>query len=301
MNSKLSFGIITLQQFSWTEITKIWQKIEHLGFDSVWLDDHFVNYRNPSGHWFDCWTLLAALSTGTTRIRVGTLVSPLPLYHPAKLARQAMTVDHISNGRLNLGIGTGVSGSKGEVVYSMIGIEDWPPAERVARFEEAVQIIDKSLRQPRSSFEGKYYQVKDNTTTPLPVQNPRPPITIGAMGKSMLRIAARYADTWSSFGGPWNSTPEEIYEATKNRIALIDSYCLRANRDPHTLKKSLLIYGSDSRRVFASEDDFREIVTKYTPLGITEFICYYPSFDLSQVKTFEMIATEVIPEFRNNT
>jgi alkanesulfonate monooxygenase SsuD/methylene tetrahydromethanopterin reductase-like flavin-dependent oxidoreductase (luciferase family) len=298
MNSSITFGILTLQQFSWLETVKIWKNIEQLGFDSIWLADHYVNYRNPAGHWFDCWSLLSGLSNVTEKIRIGTLISPLPLHHPARLVRQAITVDHISNGRLELGIGTGISGSKGEVVYQMIGIDDWSPSERVARFEEAVQIIDKCLKQPVSSFQGKYYHIIDNTTSPLPIQKPRPPITVGAMGKSMLRIAARYADTWNSYGGTWDSSSDEIFCATKERISLINNYCQEFNRDPRDLKRSLLIYGSEARRVFASEEDFREIIKKYRSIGINEFVCYYPSFDLSQLPTLEMIATEIIPELR---
>lgn len=298
MSASLEFGITTLPHLSWPETIKVWKKIEQLGFDSVWLADHFVNYNDPTGDWFDCWSLLAALSNVTKTIRIGSLVSPLPLHHPAQLVRKVITVDHISNGRLELGIGAGVSGDKGEVVYDMIGIEDWSPPERVARFEEAVQIIDKCLRQPNTSFDGIYYKINNHPTSPLPIQKPRPPITIGAMGKSMMRLAARYGNTWSSFGGPWGLPPEEMFEATKGRVKYIESYCERINRDPATLKKSLLIYGSDAQRIFASKEDFRDIVTKYISIGIDELICFYPSLDPSQLDSFEMIATEILPEFR---
>ncbi len=298
MSTTRKFGIITLQQLPWNETIKVWKKIESLGFDSVWIADHFVNYNDPTGDWFDCWSLLAGLSGFTKTIRIGSLVSPLPLHHPAQLVRKATTVDHISNGRLEIGIGTGIPGDKGELVYDMINMEDWSPPERVARFEEAIQIIDRCLRQPITSFDGKYYKIQNNPTSPLPIQKPRPPITVGAMGKSMMRLAIRYADTWSSYGGPWGLGPDEMFEATKNRVEFVESYCKQINRDPTTLKKSILVYGSDAQRIFASEENFKEIITKYSSIGFDEFICYYPSLDPSQLKSFETIATEIIPEYR---
>jgi len=105
----LRFGVITIQSLPWQEEVERWKHIEALGFDSVWLADHFVDPWDPSGPWFECWTFLAALATTTRKIRIGTLVMSIPLRNPALLARQVMTIDHISGGRLELGLGSGVS------------------------------------------------------------------------------------------------------------------------------------------------------------------------------------------------
>ena len=224
MRQSISFGIVTLQHLPWKEEVKRWQLIENLGFDSVWLADHFVNYMQPNASWFESWTLLAALASQTNHIRVGTLVSSIPLRNPAILARQALTVDHISDGRLELGLGAGAPGDI-DPVYSMIGIEDWKPSERVSRFQETVEIIDKCLRNRVTSYDGQYYQLKDVAMAPPPVQQPRPPITIGAMGPRMLKLAAKYADTWNSFGDEeWGAPPERIIENTRNRNELLDKY-----------------------------------------------------------------------------
>ncbi|MFX1252190.1 MAG: LLM class flavin-dependent oxidoreductase [Promethearchaeota archaeon] len=299
MEQKLRFGVGILQHDPWEVQVKRWQSIEALGFDSVWLADHFVNFMNPNAPWYEAWTLLAALATVTSSIRIGTLVSSAPLRNPAVLARQALTVDHISNGRLDLGIGAGAPGEM-DPVYRMTGIEDWPPRERVDRFREIVEIIDQCLRNRVSSYEGRYYQLKDTAMAPKPVQQPRPPITIGAMGSSMLKIAARYADTWNSYGGEWGAPPDVIVRDTKKRNELLDKYCADIGRDPKTIRRSLLIYGAEAETQFASEVNFLEIVKRYHEIGINEFIFFYPFFNQEHVPIFEKIAKNVIPKLRKN-
>jgi alkanesulfonate monooxygenase SsuD/methylene tetrahydromethanopterin reductase-like flavin-dependent oxidoreductase (luciferase family) len=296
MKQELRFGIITVQNRPWKKEVERWKFIESLGFDSVWVADHFVDPYEPNSPWFEGWTLLAALASQIKRIRIGTLVSSIPLRNPAILARQALTVDHISNGRLELGLGTGVSG-KLDPVYSMIGIEDWPPQERVARFREVVEIVDQCLRNRVTTYKGQYYRLKDAVMTPKPVQQPRPPITIGAMGPSMLKLAARYADTWNSVPGEWHASPDKMLEDTRRRNSLLDDYCEEIGRDPQTLRRSLLIFGSEAQTVFNSADAFEAVVERYWNVGITEFIFYYPFRD-EQIPVFEKIARNVIPKLR---
>lgn len=295
MGRDIRFGIVTLQHLPWQEEVKRWRLIENLGFDSVWLADHFVNYANPSEPWFESWTLLSALATATSHIRIGTLVTSIPLRNPAVLARQALTVDHISNGRLELGLGAGASGVS-DPVYKMTGIDDWPAPERVARFREQVEIIDMLLRNKVSSYSGQYYRLEGTIMAPDTVQKPRPPITIAAMGKSMLKIAARYADSWNSVGDVFGAPPEVVLEKTRTRCELLDRYCAEIGRDPRSIRRSLLVFGSEAGTAFASEDNFVEIVDRYTTIGINELIFYYPFFAQDQIPTFERIARETIPE-----
>ena len=299
MEQDLRFGVLTLQHRPWREEVKRWQMIEDLGFDSIWLADHFVNYMQPTAPWFESWTLLAALASQTSHIRIGTLVSSIPLRNPVLLARQALTVDHISNGRLELGIGAGAPGNI-DPVYSMIGIEDWNPSERVSRFQETVEIIDKCLRNRITSFEGQYYHLRETAMVPPPVQQPRPPITIGAMGSRMLKITARYADTWNSFGDEeWGAPPEKIVENTQHRNKLLDKYCREINREPRSLRRSLLIFGADAPIAFRSKKDFAEVVERYTKIGISELIFYYPHTE-ELLPTFKEIATDLIPTLRES-
>jgi alkanesulfonate monooxygenase SsuD/methylene tetrahydromethanopterin reductase-like flavin-dependent oxidoreductase (luciferase family) len=210
------------------------------------------------------------------------------------LARQAMTVDHISKGRLILGLGTGLPGSP---EFPMVGIPDYPANERVQRFDEAVEIIDQLLsKQSIKKYEGKFYQLINSNIYPPPIQKPRPSLMIAAMGDKMLKSAVKFADTWNSFGGR-GLNPNQIFKKTAERNAKIDEYCSKLGRDPKTLKRSLLIYGKEAFSLFKTVDNFTEYVSKYLEIGIEEFIFYYPEKENLQ-KTMEKVAKEIMPSFR---
>ncbi|MHA2025811.1 MAG: LLM class flavin-dependent oxidoreductase [Candidatus Thorarchaeota archaeon] len=293
----LRFGAVILQDFPWQELVTLWQKFESLGFDSTWVADHFVNYAHPESPWLDGWSTLAALANCTSKMRIGTLVTSIPFRHPAVLARQAMTVDHISNGRLEIGIGAGAPGSI-DPSYTMTGIEDWPFKERTERLKEQVEIVDTLLRNIKSSYDGKYYTLKDAIMAPGPVQKPRPPLVVAAHVKASLRVAAEYADTWVSFGADFGSPHEIVVEKTQKRIDYLDKYCEKIGRDPDSLRRSLLVFGEEANHAFVSKDKFTEIVKRYTALGISELVFFYPFFAPDQIPTFEKIAEETIPTLR---
>jgi alkanesulfonate monooxygenase SsuD/methylene tetrahydromethanopterin reductase-like flavin-dependent oxidoreductase (luciferase family) len=291
MNTALRFGVLTLPSVRWEQMVERWQTIEALGFDSVWVADHFVNFTQPQTPWFEAWTLLAGLATHTTRIRLGTLITAIPFRNPAFLARQALTVDHLSQGRLELGLGTGVSGAI-DPSYAMTGIDDWAPPERVARFREVVEIVDQLLRHEVSTYQGRYYQLQDTVMQPRPIQKPRPPLTIGAHGPVMLKITARYADTWSSFGG-FGLSAEAMLTVTRQRNEALDTYCAEIGRDRLTLRRSLLLFPPIRDMVYESVDAFTDVIEQYREGGINEFILAYPTKD-AQLPVFERIAREVI-------
>jgi alkanesulfonate monooxygenase SsuD/methylene tetrahydromethanopterin reductase-like flavin-dependent oxidoreductase (luciferase family) len=293
----IMFGVVVLQDLPWQELAKLWQKFDSLGFDTTWIADHFVNYANPMGSWLEGWTALAALANATSKIRIGTLVTSIPFRNPAVLARQAMTVDQISNGRLEIGIGAGAPGLI-DPSYKMIGVDDWSPKERVERLKEQVEIIDTLLRNTTSSYDGKYYTLKDTVMAPGPVQKPRPPITVAGHVKGSLKVAAELADTWVSFGADFGAPIEIVVENTRKRIAYIDKYCEKIGRDPGTLRRSLLVFGAEANTAFVSEDHFIEIVERYTALGITDLVFFYPFFAPDQIPMFEKIAKETIPHLK---
>jgi alkanesulfonate monooxygenase SsuD/methylene tetrahydromethanopterin reductase-like flavin-dependent oxidoreductase (luciferase family) len=201
MAEGLRFGICTDQNMGWDETVERWQRFEALGFDSIWDCDHYVQPSRPTGPYLEGWTLLAGLAAKTERIRIGCLVSCNTFRHPALLAKEAVTVDHISNGRLEFGVGAGWYVPE----HEMYGIDFPPPAELVSRFREAVEVIDRLMREEVVTYEGEYYTLKEAAFRPGPIQRPRPPLTLGAHGPKMLRIVAEYADSWNSFG-----TVEEI-------------------------------------------------------------------------------------------
>jgi len=175
--------------------------------------------------------LLAALAARTTTIRVGVLVSSNTFRHPALLAKEAVTVDHISHGRLELGIGAGWYVPE----HQVFGLDFPAPAELVGRFREAVEIVDHLLRNDVTTYAGTYYHLSEAPMRPRPVQQPRPPLTLGAHGPRMLRICAEYADTCNSFG-----TVEQMRE----RGQTLDEQCVAIGRDPATLRHSLYGWAS---------------------------------------------------------
>ncbi|MFW9882400.1 MAG: LLM class flavin-dependent oxidoreductase, partial [Candidatus Thorarchaeota archaeon] len=294
MGKEVRFGVMTVQNLPWEKEVERWKLIESLEFDSVWLADHYTDPVFPTGHWFESWTLLASLAVVTERIRIGTLVSSIPLRRPAVLARQALTVDHISNGRLELGLGTGTGR---DPVHNMLGLEDWIGSERVERFKEQIEVIDQLLRHEVTSYDGKFYKLHEATMNPKTIQKPRPPLVIAAMGNSMLKIAAKYADTWNSFGTEdWRAPKEMILENTKTRVELIDKYCIEIGRNPETLRHSLLFYSKYGRTILDSEEKFRNIINQYRDIGIDEFILYYPFFDSEQIENITKIAQDAIPD-----
>jgi alkanesulfonate monooxygenase SsuD/methylene tetrahydromethanopterin reductase-like flavin-dependent oxidoreductase (luciferase family) len=228
--------------------------------------------------------LLAGLAVVTEKIRIGCLVTSNTFRHPVILAREAVTVDHISNGRLEVGLGAGWY----EPEHTMYGIEFPETKELVSRFKEAVVVVDMLLREDTSSFDGKYYQLRDATSRPLPVQKPRPPLTLGAFGPRMLKIAARYADTWNAFG-----TVEEIRE----RNQLLDEYCQEIGRDPNSLQRSLYYWVPKADAdPWRSIQAFHDVVGPYMEAGMNQFILDQPADN--QIGMVEKVMVEAIPKLR---
>ncbi|MFW9908951.1 MAG: LLM class flavin-dependent oxidoreductase [Candidatus Thorarchaeota archaeon] len=297
MTSGIRFGVIVLQDMPWSELLQLWRKFDELGFDSTWVADHFVNYANPTSPWFEGWTALAGLASVTSNIRIGTLVTSIPLRNPAFLARQALTVDHISGGRLELGIGAGAPGEI-DPTYRMTGIDDWPPDERIRRLREQVEIIDKLLTTTTTSYNGEFYSLEEAIMNPRPVQTPRPPLAIAAHVKGSLRIVAEFADTWVSYGANFGAPVDIVLEKTIKRSELLEKYSEDIGRDPASIRRLLLIFGQEANTAFASEKHFTEIVERYTAIGITDLVFFYPFFAPEQIPIFEKIARDTIPSLR---
>lgn len=270
------------------ETVERWRMFERLGFDSVWDCDHFNQPSNPTGPYFEGWTLLAAVAARTSRIRVGVLVTSNTFRHPALVAQQAVTVDHVSGGRLELGLGAGWF----EAEHERFGIELPDPGERVDRFREAVEIVDSLLRNEKTTYRGEHYQLDEAHVRPRPVQSPRPPLTLGAHRSRMLRICAEYADAWNSFG-----SIEQI--AQRNRI--LDAHCAEIGRDPGEIRRSFYGWASNMTEQglpdpWESASAFEDVVGRYRDAGIDEFIMDQPRPD--QQAVLEKVAGEVIPSLR---
>lgn len=277
-------GIVTDQNLSWEMTLELWLRFEALGFDSAWVCDHFQQPSRPDGPYFEGWTLLTALAARTTRLRLGVLVTSNTFRHPSLLAKQAVTVDHLSNGRLELGIGAGWYVPE----HTAFGIEFPDVPELVARFREAVVLIDQMLRQEVTTYDGTYYQVKEAPVRPATIQRPRPPLTLGAHRTRMLRIVAEYADRWNS-----HASVDEMAE----RNQILDDHCAAIGRDPATIIRSL--YGWASQMgidPWASPDAFYDVIGRYREAGVSEFLLDAPPPEAHPM--MERIMADVVPALR---
>lgn len=276
----LRFGICTDQNLPWSTIRDHWRYYEELGFESLWDCDHYQQPSKPTGPYFEGWTLLAALAAETTSARIGVLVSCNTFRHPALVAKMASTIDHVSDGRIEVGLGAGWY----EPEHLAFGIPFPEPPALVSQFAESVAIIDAMLRHEETSYSGVYYQLTDAPSRPQPVQRPRPPLTLGAHGPRMLAIVAGYADRWNSHG-----TVEQIGQ--RNRI--LDEHCDRIGRNPAEIARSL--YGWASLMPsdpWESLGSFEAMIDAYDEVGINEFIVDAPRND--QFPVLEKVAAEIL-------
>jgi F420-dependent oxidoreductase-like protein len=227
----LNFGIKTApQNTTYEDMLRVWKEADGIPvIEHAWLFDHFMPLGNdPTGPCLEGWTLLGAFAAQTTRLRLGLMVTGNTYRHPAVLANIATTVDVISHGRLDFGIGAGWN----ELEHNAYGIPLYTPGERLKRLREACEVIRLLWTETTPSFEGKYYQLKDAYCEPKPVQKPYPPIVIGGSGEKLtLRITAEYANIWNYVG--------QSVEEFRHKNEVLDGHCAAINRDPATIQRSV--------------------------------------------------------------
>jgi alkanesulfonate monooxygenase SsuD/methylene tetrahydromethanopterin reductase-like flavin-dependent oxidoreductase (luciferase family) len=298
MPHPLRFAAIMAPNLAWNELLARYQHVEALGFDIAAVADHFVDWSGTPGPWFEGWTLLAALAAHTSRIRLAMWVTQIPLRNPALLAHQALTVDHMSNGRLELGLGLGLTTDPS---CEMMGLPNWSYRERAARFKEYVEIVDRLLSNEVTTYQGKFYQINQAVMDPRPVQLPRPPIVIAANGPTMLKRAAEYADIWNSVSAA--SSFDAELDAIRDRSRRIDEHCATIGREPASIRRSYLMVDPTARQrggwvdFYESKEIFSGRVRRLIDLGISEVGINYPRRP-EQLRTFEQIATEAIPALK---
>lgn len=192
------------------------------GFHGVWYADHYMPNTGSEeiepGDVHECWAMLPAIAAATERVRIGSLVAPTSVHHPAVLANRAATIDHLSGGRMVLGLGAGWQINE----HRAYGIELEPPRRRVDRFEEAIRVIRSLLGEARTTFHGSIYSVTDAPADPKPIQSPLP-ILVGTGGRRMQRITARFADEWNTWG--------TVASSSARRVAFVEA-CEAVDVDP---------------------------------------------------------------------
>ncbi|HJZ49325.1 MAG TPA: LLM class F420-dependent oxidoreductase [Roseiflexaceae bacterium] len=283
--AKLRFGIKTAPQHTTYEaMLAVWQAADATPvFEHAWLFDHFapIGGTDINGPCLEGWTLLAALAARTNRIRIGQMVTGNTYRHPAVLAHMAATVDVISNGRLDFGIGAGWN----EYEHSSMGIPLYQPGERIRRLGEACQLTKMLWTQHLTDFDGRYYQLKEARCEPKPIQKPYPPFVIGGSGEQLtLRVVAQHADVWNFGGG----TVDEF----ERKIAILHEHCAAVGRDPSEIEISI--------QVLANYDDLGatvQTVQGYVDAGATHLILNlrypYPENIVAR------LAEEVVPKIRS--
>lgn len=272
----MRFGIMHLCRIPFGQLAAQFEAAEAWGFDSAWVDDDIYT---PAYADFDPWSVLGALAARTERIRIGTLVTVPTFRYPAVLAVQALTLDHISNGRIDLGLGAGGAAES----YPAIGTEPWTPRERSERLEEYAAILATLLRGEPLTVDGARYRVNVETMIP-PIQQPRPPLIVAAHGPRGLRTVARHADGWNSLlgiAGPGVDdphAPRDLAEAvaqTRERRDRLAEICAQIGRDPTTIRRSLLVHRPQVEPL-SSVDAFDEFTGRFGDIGIDEIIFYWP-------------------------
>jgi len=252
----LRFGLKLSQAATIDTLTTIWRIADDSGFDHCWNMDHFASLGgNDTLDIFEAWTLLAGMAARTSRTRIGCSVTGNTYRHPAVLAKAAVTVDHLSGGRLEFGIGAGWA----ENEHTMLGLPFGTARDRADWLEEALPIIRSLWTASRTTFAGKHYQLADAVAEPKPVQTPHPPIWIGGVGKRRtLRMAAEHAAVWNAPGG----SPEQVAELS----AVLDGHCADVGRDPAEIRRSVQI------RVPTDVGELTEQVAAFVGVGVTEII-----------------------------
>jgi F420-dependent oxidoreductase-like protein len=272
----MRFSFWPIARQSWEDVLTLARHVERTGWDGIWYADHFMpNTPEASDPCHEVWTTVAGLAVSVPRLRIGPLVAGNTYRHPAVVANMAATIDHMSGGRLVLGLGAGWQ----ENEHRAYGLEYYTVGERLRRLEEACQVIKALFNEPRANFQGRYYRLEDAPMEPKPVQKPLPLMIGGGGEKVTLRITARYADEWNVWGD---------VDRLRQKMGVLDSHCESVGRDPNAIQRSaaVLVYLSDDPAVVkrireqpqarpsiaGNSAELADIVTEYARAGVDELI-----------------------------
>ena len=257
-----------------------WRTADEAGFDHIWPFDHLIALGNdPTKLIFDGWTILGAVAENTKRARIGLNVTGNLYRHPGLLAKIAVTVDHLSGGRLEMGLGAAWN----EPEFTMYGIPFPGAADRIRMLDEAVRVLKALWTEERATFKGRFYQLDAAIAEPKPVQKPHPPIWIGGSGpKRTLRVVAKHADVWNS-NAP---KPEDTLALTK----ILDEHCAAVGRDPATIRRSSQVRAEN-------EDGALRIAQTALGAGFTELLLF--PFAGADLRTGVERAAALLPRMRN--
>ncbi|BDM73409.1 luciferase [Streptomyces nigrescens] len=272
----------------------MWQRAEELGFHAAYTYDHLSwrSFRDQT--WFGALPTLTAAAAATSRLRLGTLVTSPNFRHPVTLAKELISLDDISGGRITLGIGAGGNGFDA----TALGQEAWSPRERADRFGEFVPLLDRLLTEDVVSYEGEHYSADEVRNIPGCVQRPRLPFAVAATGPRGLKLAAKYGQAWVTTGDPKVSngggSSADSLEAVRGQCERLGKACAEIGRDAGDLEK-IMLSGFTPDRPLDSVDAFVDFAGNHAALGFDELVLHWPIADslfAADLDVFERIATE---------
>lgn len=291
---------IPLEFFTATQTVQTAQDVEAAGLDHVLVNDHL---RLPRGsHIIEAWTVLAAIASVTTHIRLGPSVTPLPLRHPYLLAKMAATIDQLSMGRLIMGVGAGWHPKE----FTWLETAFLPHSKRLAQTEEAIQLIQNYWTESSTTFHGTYYSADNVKLEPKPVQEPHPPFFLGGGSKEILELTATYGQGWMPFAPSISGLTRRVKEldtllSSKNRmlkeLEIIPSILLQFGESSKKAQQRLPKWGapsSENRTILGTPDDCLQQIAEYHEAGATHLTLRLVNPDEAR-KTIQIIAQEILP------
>ena len=268
-------GVVILPEQRWSDGGRdAWLGAEELGVAHAWTYDHLAWRMLRDEPWFGAVPVLAAAAAVTSTIRLGTLVASPNFRHPVPFARELLALDDLTNGRFTLGIGAGGEGWDA----AMLGGEPWSRAERTARFEEFVTLLDRLLVEREVSLRGRYYDAVDARSHPGCVQSPRLPFAVAATGPRGMALAARFGRAWVTTG---ERTGGDLVDAAagaaqvRRQVAALEAACGAAGRDPATIDR-LVLLGPSLAQGLGSRAELEDTLDQYGDAGATDVVVHWP-------------------------
>jgi len=290
----MRFGVLILPESSWSVGQQVWCRAEELGFDHAWTYDHLAWRSLRDSAWFGAVPTLTAAAAVTERIRLGPLVASPNFRHPVTFAKELVTLDDISDGRLTLGIGAGAFGWDA----TMLGQPPSSPQERAERFAEFVDLTDRLLRQPAVSYEGRFYSAVEARNHPGCVQRPRIPFAVAATGRRGMRLAATFGQTWVTTGEgalKERADVDRSARAVHEQMVGLDDACAEVGREPASLER-LVVTGPLLHAGLDSVEAFRDTAGRYAEAGVGDMVVHWPRAEepyAADMRMFERIFSSV--------
>jgi alkanesulfonate monooxygenase SsuD/methylene tetrahydromethanopterin reductase-like flavin-dependent oxidoreductase (luciferase family) len=270
----MELSAVILPDRPWEQAAVRWRRAEELGFRHAWTYDHLTWRSFRDAPWFAAVPTLTAAALLTRRLRLGTLVASPNFRHPVPFAKELLTLDDVSGGRVTAGLGAGTSSWDA----SMLGQAPWSPRERADRFEEFVVLLDQLLRDPAVSFAGGHYSAVEARTHPGCVQQPRLPFAVAATGPRGMRLAALHGELWVTTGVPDSKRPLDPARGAAvvaEQMERLDRACAEVGRRPSSLRR-MVVTGPGLDAALDSVGSFRAMVERYAAVGVDELAVHWP-------------------------